>query len=56
MPVGNFKVDPMQQKLDMIINNPKPEPKEGEPEDRSDMLFSYMNMIAFNNRVDLKLN
>ena len=23
--------------------------------DRTDMLFSYMNMIAFNNTVDLKL-
>ncbi len=23
--------------------------------DRSEMLFSYMNMIAFNNKVDLKL-
>ena len=25
-------------------------------EDRSEVLFSYMNMIAFNNRVDLKIN
>ncbi len=24
--------------------------------DRSEMLFSYMNMIAFNNKVDLKIN
>ena len=23
--------------------------------DRSEMLFSYMNMIAYNNKVDLKL-
>ena len=24
--------------------------------DRSEMLFSYMNMVAFNNKLDLKLN
>ena len=24
--------------------------------DKSEMLFSYMNMIAFNNKLDLKLN
>lgn len=32
-------------------------PTNNNPEfvDRSDMLFSYMNMIAFNNKVDLKL-
>lgn len=32
-------------------------PTQNNPEfvDRSDMLFSYMNMIAFNNKVDLKL-
>lgn len=24
--------------------------------DRSDILFSYMNMIAFNNKIDLKIN
>lgn len=31
--------------------NPQPEFK-----DRSEMLFSYMNMVAFNNKIDLKLN
>lgn len=33
-------------------------PMMGQPEyvDRSEMIFSYMNMIAFNNRFDLKLN
>ncbi len=31
--------------------NPQPE-----FQDRSDMLFSYMNMVAFNNKIDLKLN
>ncbi len=33
-------------------------PTENNPEfiDRSDLLFSYMNMVAFNNKVDLKLN
>lgn len=32
-------------------------PTQNNPEfvDRSDVLFSYMNMIAFNNKVDLKL-
>jgi len=32
-------------------------PTSNNPEfvDRSDVLFSYMNMIAFNNKVDLKL-
>ena len=25
-------------------------------EDRSEVLFSYMNMIAYNNKMDLKLN
>lgn len=33
-------------------------PTQNNPEfvDRSDVLFSYMNMIAFNNKVDLKLS
>lgn len=33
-------------------------PMMGQPEyvDKSEMIFSYMNMIAFNNRFDLKLN
>lgn len=33
-------------------------PTTNQPEfvDRSDVLFSYMNMIAFNNKVDLKIN
>ena len=33
-------------------------PTSNNPEyiDRSDVLFSYMNMIAYNNKVDLKLN
>lgn len=55
MPLNKMKVDPLQQKIDMAIKNPKPEAKE-EFEDRSEMLFSYMNMIAFNNKLDLKLN
>jgi len=55
MPLNKMKVDPLQQKIDMTVNNPKPEAKE-EFEDRSEMLFSYMNMIAFNNKLDLKLN
>jgi len=44
--LGNQTVDGAIVPTD---NNP-------EFEDRSDMLFSYMNMIAFNNKVDLKLN
>ena len=55
MPLDKMKVDPMQHKMDMIIKNPKPDAGE-EVEDKSEMLFSYMNMIAFNNKVDLKLN
>lgn len=33
-------------------------PVDNAPEfvDRSDLLFSYMNMIAYNNKMDLKLN
>ena len=54
MPLDKLKVDPMQHKLDMVIKNPKPEEKEFV--DKSEMIFSYMNMIAFNNKIDLKLN
>ena len=56
MPVGNMKIDPLQQQMEMVISNSKPKTDEEKAEDRSDMLFSYMNMIAFNNKVDLKLN
>ncbi len=33
-------------------------PTSNNPEyiDRSDVLFSYMNMIAFNNKIDMKIN
>ena len=33
-------------------------PTNNNPEfvDRSDLLFNYMNMIAYNNKMDLKLN
>ena len=51
MPVGNMKIDPLQQQMEMVISNSKPKTDEEKAEDRSDMLFSYMNMIAFNNKV-----
>lgn len=56
MPVGNMKIDPLQQQMEMVLSNSKSKTDEEKAEDRSDMLFSYMNMIAFNNKVDLKLN
>lgn len=33
-------------------------PTSNNPEfvDRSEVLFSYMNMIAFNNKIDMKIN
>ena len=33
-------------------------PTNNNPEfvDRSEVLFSYMNMIAFNNKIDMKIN
>ncbi len=55
MPFSKLKVSPIQEKIDMVVDNPKPLVKD-DYEDRSEMLFSYMNMIAFNNKVDLKLN
>ena len=47
---------------DLMLNNQTVDgavvPTNNNPEfpDRSDVLFSYMNMIAFNNKVDLKIN
>lgn len=56
MPVGDLKIDPLQQQMEMALKNMKPKTDEEKAADKSDMLFSYMNMIAFNNKVDLKLN
>ena len=55
MPFSKLKVSPMQEKINMVVDNPKPLVQD-DYEDRSEMLFSYMNMIAFNNKIDLKLN
>ena len=47
----NAKVDSTSRLNENADINPQPEFV-----DRSEMLFSYMNMVAFNNKLDLKLN
>ena len=51
MPVTNLKLNPI---ITSTVDDKTVETTE--IVDRSEMLFSYMNMIAFNNKVDLKLN
>lgn len=56
MTVQNLKLNTNVETKNSRLNenadiNPQPEFV-----DRSEMLFSYMNMVAFNNKLDLKLN
>lgn len=57
MPVNdlklNAKVDSTSRLNENADINVNPQP---EFVDRSELLFSYMNIVAFNNKLDLKLN
>lgn len=49
----NEKVDSTSRLNENADINVNPQP---EFVDRSELLFSYMNIVAFNNKLDLKLN
>lgn len=49
----NAKVDSASRLNENADINVNPQP---EFVDRSELLFSYMNIVAFNNKLDLKLN
>ncbi len=49
----NAKVDSTSRLNENADINVNPQP---EFVDRSELLFSYMNIVAFNNKLDLKLN
>ncbi len=49
----NAKVDSTLRLNENADINVNPQP---EFVDRSELLFSYMNIVAFNNKLDLKLN
>lgn len=50
---SNAKVDSTSRLNENADINVNPQP---EFVDRSELLFSYMNIVAFNNKLDLKLN
>ncbi|MBQ3311279.1 hypothetical protein IJG72_04305 [bacterium] len=54
MAISELKLNANVDNKDSKAGN-SPENEQPEFVDRSDVLFSYMNMIAYNNRVDLKL-
>ena len=49
----NAKVDSTSRLNENADINVNPQP---EFVDRSELLFSYMNIVAFNNKLDLRLN
>lgn len=49
MPIQTLKLNPMTEKAVTSANNKQ------EFEDRSDVLFSYMNMMASKNKLALNL-